>query len=339
MNWEREAAERLPTLLEGWLRSPVSVDLMGREGGPDLLLRTKRATLAIEVKGTDAISGIDGAAHQAQRHASALDAHGLIVVPYMGPKARAWAAERGLSWADLSGNAEIRAEGLCIVATGAKNRYAARGRPSNPFTPRYSRVSRALLADADRWWRQVEIAEEVGLPSGTVSKVVQRLAASDLLEHDADGRLRARAPSLLLDAWAQRYRFADQAVRRYHLTARSGPGALETLAGRLSERHARFAATGLAGAWLYSAFADFRVTTLLVDQYPADAEELGLREVERGENVWLVVPNDEGAFYGRVEQGTWAAHPVQVYLDLLGHPERASDAALELRAQWLAWRA
>jgi hypothetical protein len=59
---------------------------------------------------------------------------------------------------------------------------------------------------------------------------------------------------------------------------------------------------------------------------------LGFREEPRGENVWLVVPNDRGVFDGaREREGIWCVHPVQAYLDLKGHPERSAEAAETLR--------
>ncbi len=324
-------------MLGDWLRAPVEpVDVPGEI---DLAFRVGGRLLVVEVKGRDDIASLEGAAAQLVRFASGLEAVTVIAVPYMGPKAREWAARNAASWVDLSGNAELRGEGLCVVVAGEKNRYASPGRPSNPFTPRYARVSRALLADADRWWKQVDLADRVKLPSGTVSKVVQRLDALDLLERNQANELRARAPSLLLDSWAQRNRFSDHALRRYHVTARSGSEALQALVERFAKGTTRWAATGLSAAWLYTSFAGFRLNSFLVDQHPDDPEALGLRPVERGENVWLLVPNDEGAFYGMAQQGAWCAHPVQVYLDLLSHPERAAEAAHELRSQRLTWRA
>jgi len=63
---------------------------------------------------------------------------------------------------------------------------------------------------------------------------------------------------------------------------------------------------------------------------------VGLREEPQGENVWLVVPNDVGVFQGAADhQGVRCVHPVQVYLDLKGHPERAVEAAEQLRRQVL----
>ena len=67
-------------------------------------------------------------------------------------------------------------------------------------------------------------------------------------------------------------------------------------------------------------------------------DSLGFKEDPRGANLWLVFPNDEGVFQGAKEtDGIRAAHPVQVYLDLTAHPERAKEAAGQLRKEMLTW--
>jgi len=69
-----------------------------------------------------------------------------------------------------------------------------------------------------------------------------------------------------------------------------------------------------------------------------DLDILGFREEPRGANLWLVFPNDEGVLQGAKEvDGVRAAHPVQVYLDLSGHPERAKEASDRLRNEMLKW--
>ena len=341
-SWEREAASRLPELLDAWLGGQRCD--FGREdqagGGhrADFVASTAEHTLVIALKATDQVPSLARAAESLQADVRGHRRVPVVVVPYMGPSARAWARNAGISWADLSGNADIHAPGLHIHVGGHPNRFATAGRPSHAFSPRYARVSRVLLVDPDRWWRQVELATEAELTQGAVSKVVRRLAEDDLVERNADGAVRARAPSLLLDSWAQHHRFAGHDVRRFHAVGRSGPDVLRQLTKRFATTPTQWAATGLAAAWQYTAHADFRLTTIYVDRYPTDLEALGLREVERGENVWLVGPRDEGVFYGKREQGCWCVHPVQVYLDLIGHPERAAEAAADLRTKLLTWR-
>ena len=161
------------------------------------------------------------------------------------------------------------------------------------------------------------------------------------LERAKGGAVRVSNPSLLLDAWAEAYDFDKHMILRGHVSA----GATEVLLPRMQKAFdngkLRHATTGLAAARLYTQFAGFRLVTVFVEKRPPDAllREVGFREEPRGANVWLVVPNDEGVFDGaKKQQGVDCAHPVQVYLDLQAHPERAQEAAAELRARLLKWK-
>ncbi len=97
---------------------------------------------------------------------------------------------------------------------------------------------------------------------------------------------------------------------------------------------------GHKAAWLWDRFAGFRTVTLYLEQEPSSETlaALRFREDTRGSNVWLVVPNDEGVFHGAsIRDGVRCVHPVQVYLDLSGHAERADEASSRLRAEHLNW--
>ena len=66
---------------------------------------------------------------------------------------------------------------------------------------------------------------------------------------------------------------------------------------------------------------------------------MGFRDEEKGANLWLVAPDDDGVFDGAATVGPLhVAHPVQVYADLQAHPERAKEAAIDLRARRLQWK-
>lgn len=78
----------------------------------------------------------------------------------------------------------------------------------------------------------------------------------------------------------------------------------------------------------------YRLTSLFVREPPSPAwlESLGFQEEARGANVWIISPTDESVFVGaRRVQGVPCVHPVQAYLDLKAHPERAAEAAAQLR--------
>ncbi|MBW2258076.1 MAG: hypothetical protein JRI25_26230 [Deltaproteobacteria bacterium] len=338
-HFESTAAHEIPRLLDDWLGGPVEV----RHGaGPDFMIKSSTGTIVVELNASDDIAGIEQARQQLRAYSNALGASvEVLAVPYMGRKARDYAAAKALSWLDLSGNADIRGPGLRILIQGKTNRFASPGRPSTVFSPRASRLSRAMLIDADRWWLQKELAKVTELSAGYVSKVVRRMLDDDLLERrDEDGRVCPRAPSVLLDAWAQEYEFAKHDIARFHAVGRTGLAVLKALAERLGEHGSlRWAATGLAAAWMWTQFADFRLTTVFLSEPLHDPESVGLRPVERGENVWIVLARDDGVFHGTQSLSSIeCVHPVQTYLDLLGHPERGKEAASSLRTDLLAWR-
>jgi hypothetical protein len=80
------------------------------------------------------------------------------------------------------------------------------------------------------------------------------------------------------------------------------------------------------------------VVTLFLADSPGKNlfDQLYFREDDRGANTWLVVPNDKGVFHrSSVQDDIVCVHPVQVFLDLKGHPERAKEAASMVRQEKL----
>ena len=190
----------------------------------------------------------------------------LVVVPFMGDVGRKLCEDSGVSWADLSGNADIFAPNFRILIGGH--------------------------------------------------------------------------PNLLLDSWRGEYDFKKNRIIKGHMAARSSNEILQKISDLLLKEDINHAATGLSGAWLYSKFAGFRIVTFYIDEQLSKEliKILGFREEERGSNVWFVVPKDEGVFHGSEKvKGIHCTHPVQVYLDLFGHPERAMEAAGNLRNEFLNW--
>jgi hypothetical protein len=249
------------------------------------------------------------------------------------------ADERRMNWIDLSGNAHLRDDQLHIWVQGRPNAFAKRGRPSSVFAPKSSRVARVLLLDPERWWRQKELAEHTDLDAGRVSRIVGRLADDALLERDGL-LLRPSDPDLLLDAWADEYRFDRHDVITGHLTG-AGIELAHDAADRLRQTGIDHAFTGLPAAYVLDEFARFRLVSVYVGGDPRDAADaLELRRNERGANVQLIGPDDRGVFDGRDEvSGLPCVARVQVYLDLLSLPERATEAAEQLRAHHRLWSA
>ena len=249
-----------------------------------------------------------------------------------------------MSWLDLSGNASIRAPRLNVRLLGQPNRFVRRGRPKNLFAPRGSRIVRHLLLHPDAHFSQQDLYRATGVDKGYVSRHVRGLARAGLVTREPGSgsregqRIRVKDPDLLLDVWAEAYHFEDHRIWRGSMASRSGE---ETLA-RIRETLTRadYAFTGLAAAWLYSSYAAFRLVTAYVKHSSLVAlmETAGVREQSAGANVWIVVPNDDGVFHGsNFVDGTRCVSTVQTFLDLKAHPERAAEAAQELRGTALPW--
>ena len=307
-----------------------------QDARPDAIFNAGEHRFVVEWKGSGRSAPVALAVDQLRSYASRMRGKvvPLVAVPYMSRGGREICERSGVAWLDLSGNARIVAPGLRIQVSGEPNRFIRPGRKTSAFAPVASRVTRWFLVNAGRDASQREIAEAVNLSEGYVSRIVGRLLQDGLVTKDVSGRIQARDPDLLLDAWRDDYEFELHHIIRGHIAMRSGHEVLRHLAETLEAHDTRYAATGLAAAWLLTHQASFRLVTVYLDQPPSDEllRKARFRMEPRGANVWLVLPKDSGVFDGvRALEGIQCVHPVQVFLDLKGQPERAGEAAIELR--------
>jgi hypothetical protein len=340
MVMQREVRMRLPRLLAELLDDP-GVRVQSAQGGSDfpfdLVVSDSRGRRwLVEIKSSSRPGHVASAAEQLPGFARARVVP-VLVVPFMSRTGADIADRARLNWIDLSGNAHVRAEDLHILVQGRPNQWRSRGRPSSAFAPKSARVARALLQAPQRWWLQKDLVASTGLDDGSISRIVRRLDEEFLLER-RERKLRPRDPGLLLDAWAQDYRFGGHDIVPCHLTG-SGIDLARTVASRLGSMSVHHAFTGLPAAWVMDNFAAFRLVTVYVEGDPRVAVEgLGARRAAAGSNLQLVGPNDMDILRYEHEQGGLnCVSTVQVYLDLLQLPERAADAARHLRSEHMRW--
>jgi Transcriptional regulator, AbiEi antitoxin, Type IV TA system len=273
----------------------------------------------------------------------------VFAAPYISPRMAEICEDHGWSWFDLSGNCKITVPTfLHIERHGNKPAHQPHRPLANLRTPETGRVIRVLLAPENagfRWTQrrmQVECLPNVSL--GLVNKVVRHLSDEAFIEECDDGGFKLRDPLRLLFAWRAAYRF-DRHQRRGYFTLLKGNELRNALA-RLS------AQTSFA---VYAAFsaADFQAphvrqpkTWLYVreSEVPKFARLAGAKPVESGENVIVLIPDDEGVFSfpdgGRSgESRMRCTNAVQTYVDLYhagGRGEEAAEALLEqrLKPQW-----
>ena len=342
---EKQAMLELPGFLAKVLELPESkVEVIQRQGknAPDFVVVASGYTFLVECKGNAARAPLLMALQQISNFKNSFpkDAIPLIAVPFMGPSGINFCRDHGLSWIDLSGNAHIKSPGILLHIEGRSNQYKKLGRPANVFAPKSARIARQLLIEPEKRYNQRELSQFTALDEGYTSRIVRRLEKLDLIERDEQGALRPSDPYRLLDAWFDVYDFSKHRVIKGHIAARSGEELLNQISQTLAEQKIDYAATGLAAAWQYTHFAKFRLVTIFLADPPGEDlfDPLHFRIDDRGANTWLVVPNDNGVFHGSsARDDIICVHPVQIYLDLKGHPERAKEAASMLHKLSLKW--
>lgn len=329
----QHAAERLAGLFEVQ-PDDVRIERV-QDGGAHVVLRVAGFHFQVQWRASGSVDAVAGGIRALQHDGWADPVLvPLLVVPYMGAAGERRCKEAGIAWLDLSGNTRIVVPGLRLVVRGHENAFKRVGRPSNAFAPKSARITRWLLMHPDEPVQQRDLAQRTGVDEGFTSRIIGRLLDMELLARDAAGLLWVPDRGLLLDAWAEAYRFDRHRRVLGHVAARSGEELSAKLSSRLQSSDIPHAFTGLAAAWHYSHFAMFRTASVYLPDgvTRSTLDVLGVREGSKGANVWLLAPDDEGVLHGAGEvEGVRCVHPVQVWLDLQSHPERAAEAAEALR--------
>lgn len=214
----------------------------------------------------------------------------LVVSAYLSGRARELLAEKGMSYADATGNLRVvlSRPAVFLEGIGADRDPERRPRPLHSLRGAAAgRVVRALAElELPLGVRALSLA--AATPLGTVSRVVTLLEDEALLCRDAQRRVVSVERVALLRRWAQDYALTQANGRATFLE----PRGLSALWPKLS-RLPRYAATGSAAG---PGIAPARIAMLYVDDPDLAASLLGLVPAEAGANVWLLRPYDEVVF-------------------------------------------
>jgi DNA-binding transcriptional ArsR family regulator len=261
--------------------------------------------------------------------------HPILVVNKMGKTGSEICEREAVDWLDLAGNAKItHLPRTRIIIQGVESASRPRGRKSNVFATKSSRVAHWLLLHPDESHTHGQLAEITGLDKGHLSRILSRLDELRLIRRDGEGVIRLAKPAVLLDAWAEMYEPPCGRVLKGVIPSRSGQETMEILEEALRSARQRHVFGGLAAAWVWNPFADFRITTCYLEgtASPQLLKEMDFFETDSGANVWLMQEADEVAFQGSEERGQLnVASPWFTYVDLTAHPERSREAAAHLR--------
>jgi hypothetical protein len=262
--------------------------------------------------------------------------HPVFAAPYVSDRGAAVAAEEGMGYFDLAGNARLAFGPVYVERSGHPNPYDDDRALASLFAPKTSRIARALLAHPARVWRLQELADEVDVSLGLVAKAKASLLDAEYVR-DSPGGLALADPDGLLDAWLAADRRRPKPRGFYSLD--SLPETERRVVDAARALDARVALTAFSGAERVAPHVRYTRADALVEAEALKevAERAGLRPVETGANARLHEPYDDGAFYeaGNLD-GVPVAHPIQLVLDLAREKGRGEEAADHLRRHALA---
>jgi hypothetical protein len=261
-----------------------------------------------------------------------------MYAPAISPRVAEIARQHGVGFFDDAGNCWLHSEDqrLLIDRRGMKSERREEPGPADLFSPRSSRIVRALLAHPERGWRLSELAihPDVAVSMGLASKIKRTLLEQGYAVERAR-LLYLRDPAGLLESWARRYSGPTAQVSLYFRgdTQEARDAVLRwCLAHRLE-----CAAAGFSAAWQLAPEVRHNVATVYLEERAFESElAAGLtadglgKKVDSGANLQLWRPYDRSVFAGS-EKSNEAALPatsaLQTYLDLKWLRGRGEDAA------------
>ena len=296
------------------------------------------ATFVVEAKRTILGRQLDDVLAQP----SATEGRPLVVAPYLGPTIRSKLVDRGLSFADATGNLRMISDrpGLFVERQGAtKDPWPSddtlrslRGRAAG-------RAVRALV-DFRPPYGVRDLAKTASVPLGSLSRTLDLLDREGLVTRDDRGSVTTLDWEGTIRRWSQDYEFAHSNRVAYYLDPR-GVGAATA---KLADVKWTYAVTGALAAQRFAPIAPARQAAIYVEDSARAAERLKLRPADAGANVILAEPFDPVVFQRTtVRDATRVVGPAQLAVDLLTGPGREPSEGNELlswmRANEDAWRA
>ncbi|HEX5208909.1 MAG TPA: type IV toxin-antitoxin system AbiEi family antitoxin [Steroidobacteraceae bacterium] len=301
-------------------------------------------TLACEVKENGQPRYVRAGLLQLRSYVAGLgrDVTPVLIAPFLSSAAQELCREQGVGFLDLEGNVRLAFDAVFIERAVASKPAVERRELKSLFKPKSAQVLTVMLRDPARTWRVTELAEAADVSLGHVSNV-----RSGLLDHEwgqaSPQGLFLADPDRLLDAWRDAYE--PPAGQRLGFYTTLHGGAFEEAARRVlragSDKGRAIFASFSAAHWL-APFARTGTQFFYADEHGLERLQtaLALSSPAKGENVSVIVPEDDGVFRDAVEPapGAVCSGLVRTYLDLSAAGERGQEAAEHLRRERMRWK-
>jgi hypothetical protein len=283
----------------------------------------------------------------------------VLFAPYLPPIAIERCTEAGVNCVDTAGNGRVvLGNRLYIERTGQPDPTIRRDSIARLFVPKAERVLRVLLnakGAVHHTWRIQPLADEAKVSIGQVARVKAALQERGYITEDStvrrNGGFHLIHPEELLLEWATAVRAKNYRIGvEYTYNAVDSVMELKRMLYRkIPHRQDAVALSGLLAAERYAPYVvSPRFTAYVVEMEDLSLrrieEALDLHPVERGINVVLTIPRDEGVLYlpedirtdfAASPESLPTVSPIQTYLDLQRLGGRAQEGAQHLLETYL----
>lgn len=267
------------------------------------------------------------------------DAYPMVAAPYISEDTARVCKKSSVGYMDLAGNLFLNFDQVYIERRNYPNPAIERRQVRSIFSPKSSRIVRAMLSNPGRSWQVQELAREAKVSLGLASKLKERLLDLEYAVEKENGLTLSR-PGDLLKQWANNYSFRKNRV--YDYFSLDEPKELERSLSQYCERRGiPYALTLFSGAALVAPYMRYtRGFAYVGNDIGEVADSLELKQVSSGPNFSILGPYDEGVFYGSREiDGMRVVSDVQLYLDLVGFKGRGEESAeflfeQRIKPQW-----
>jgi hypothetical protein len=329
-NWfvDIERKPAIPTDAYGITRPDAVMTIRSPDGA--------EAIVVIEAKLRLNPRDVPAVVSQLRRYQEALrETSGLVIAPFLSPRARELLTEAVLSYADSTGNVRLVLDRPAVfihtVGESSDPWAADSARPLRSLRgPTASRVVRALCDFRPPFGVQ-QLAERSGTSLGSVSRVFALLESDALIVRERYGPVTDVKWADLIRRWTADYSFSKSNQTRTFLEPRGLPALLD----KLRVAPLRYTVTGSLAAAQVAPIAAPRLASIYVDDAVEAAERLRLRPANGSANVILAEPFDP-VVYDRTREtaGLRYAAPSQIAADLLTGPGRGPAEGDEL-IRWM----
>jgi len=268
----------------------------------------------------------------------------MLVARYLSSQQQRALQERGISYADATGNLNLISDDPLILVSdrgASADPWRGPGRPTTSLKGLPAAKLVRALADFVPPYSVADLADLAGASLGAAYRLSDYLVGEGLLTRAERGPITEVDWPELLRRWSQEARYLDTSTTRRFLESRGIDSLIDKLGKQASSQ--RYAVSGSLATQPYAPYAEARLGLIYTEDPAMLASEIGLRPVDSGANVILAAPRSPVVFE---RTSTWRdvtiVAPSQAVADLLGGPGR-NPAEGEFLLDWMkenpdAWR-